>query len=43
MGVRHPPGSALQESTLGLIDHVTRRQATYVWRRRIPTAAGAVA
>lgn len=31
MGVRHPPGSALKESTLGLINHVSRRQATYVW------------
>lgn len=41
MGVRHPPRSALKESTLGLINHVTRRQATYVWRRRVPTAAGA--
>lgn len=26
---------------MGLINHVTRRQATYVWRRRVPTAAGA--
>ena len=25
---------------MGLINHVTRRQATYVWRRRVPAAAG---
>lgn len=28
------------EGSLGLVNHLTRRQATYVWRRRLPVEAG---